>query len=426
MALPLILQKSRRFVPPSHHRNFKYQTQLGGKYTVKKPHFLKHQQCWFSMIQYPHLTQSSSQRFTALAEERWCHFPSWILDSSLGRSPNARSGHTCELGDEGAVFNWGSKVRLPTRAPIGPHDFCWEFGGRSFGNPAWNSAVKRIYFRKKYSNLIHEWEVSTGRLRSLTINFWLSQGHPSGFGSRKIIFPHQKLDRKEPSDFESSQNFIIQKFPPNDRTVMILMMTLDVSADWESWGSVSRGYRSFQQTFPYWEGGNTMRSRKTHSMHFSNKNRTYSMPQAGSPSTNGVAAPTAAKAPQNRTKPLHFCMASVLVLLDLRALFILITIHPWCFPSFLRSGKTPTKIVWSWGTPTKGDSFGETLGDWPPEFWAIFVFQLGISFRIKPSTFSPSLCDNGTINFNGCCDINLLDDVTCVDQVGWYDFNTSS
>lgn len=113
------------------------------------------------------------------------------------------------------------------------------------------------------------------------------------------------------------------------------------------------------------------------------------MPQAGSPSTNGVAAPAAAKAPQNRTKPFHFCMASMLVLLDLRALFILITIYPWCFPSFLRSGKTPTKIVWSWGTPTKGDSFGETLGDWPPEFWAILFFQLGISFRIKPSTFAP-------------------------------------
>lgn len=112
----------------------------------------------------------------------------------------------------------------------------------------------------------------------------------------------------------------------------------------EGWGSLSRGHHSFHQTFPYWEGGNTMRSRKTHSMHFSNKNPGHTPCHRLAP-----PQPTVLRRRQRprhlkiETKPLHFCMASMLVLLDLRALFILITIYPWCFPSFLRSGKTPTK-----------------------------------------------------------------------------------
>lgn len=393
MALPLILQKSGRFVPPY----------IIGISSIRLnwvasipyiPHFLKHQQCWFSMIQYLE-DKANSVDSQHLPKSDDVTSPPGFWIHHVEDMPKARSGHTRELGDEGAAIS-GDRRLTPYPGPNDPmivvgilEDLLSEILHEIH---QWNESISE----KKYSSWIHEWEVRMGRLRSLTINFWLSHGHPSGFGSRKLIFPHQKRGRKEPSDFESRQNFIIQKFPPNDQTVMILMMTLDVSADWEGWGSLSRGHHSFQQTFPYWEGGNTMRSRKTHSMHFSNKNPGHTwMPQAGSPSTNGVAAPAAAKAPQNRTKPLHFCMASMLVLLDLRALFILITIHPWCFPSFLRSGKTPTKNCLELGYSNKGfqgtfvDSFGETLGDWPPEFWAIFVFQLGIPFRIKPSTFAP-------------------------------------
>ena len=67
--------------------------------------------------------------------------------------------------------------------------------------------------------------------------------------------------------------------------------------------------------------------------------------------------------------------------LDLRALFILITIYPWCFPSFLRSGKTPTKIVWSWGTPTKG-------------FRALLLIRLVRRWVIGRRNFGPSLFSN--------------------------------
>lgn len=157
------------------------------------------------------------------------------------------------------------------------------------------------------------------------------------------------------------------------------------------------------------------------------------MPQAGSPSTNGVAAPAAAKAPQNRTKPLHFCMASMLVLLDLRALFILITIYPWCFPSFLRSGKTPTKNCLELGYSNKAWFIWWDVG-WVA---ARILGHLCFSNWEFLSGSNRQRLHHCTIivwqrnhQLNGCCDINhqqeLLDDVTCVDQVGWYDINTSS
>lgn len=164
---------------------------------------------------------------------------------------------------------------------------------------------------------------------------------------------------------------------------MILMMTLDVSADWEGWGSLSRGHHSFQQTFPpYWEGGNTMRSRKTHSMHFSNKNPGHTPCHRLAP-----PRPTVLR---RRQRPRHLKIEPNLFIfawlpcwfwLDLRALFILITIYPWCFPSFLRSGKTPTKIISSWGTPTKG-------------FRALLLIRLVRRWVIGRRNFGPSLFSN--------------------------------
>lgn len=85
--------------------------------------------------------------------------------------------------------------------------------------------------------------------------------------------------------------------------------------------------------------------------------------------------------------------------LDLRALFILITIYPWCFPSFLRSGKTPTKNCF--GVGVLQQRVIHLVRRWVigrQNFGSSLFFQLGIPFRIKPSTFAPSLCDNGTIN----------------------------
>lgn len=202
----------RAICPTIHHRNFKYQTQLGGKYTV----YTAFSQASTVLIQYDSVPQTQSkQRFEVHSTCRrammcsknpgfWIHH---VEDRQM-------LGQVTRVSWEAkAQTKRGSKVLLPTR-PNDPWIFGWNLEDGSFGNPAWNSAVKRIYFLKTiYSSLIHEWEVSMGRLRSLTINFWLSHGHPSGFGSRKLIFPHQKRGRKEPSDFESRQNFIIQKFP---------------------------------------------------------------------------------------------------------------------------------------------------------------------------------------------------------------------
>lgn len=195
MALPLILQKSERFVPP---------------YIIGISSIRLNWVASTVLIQYDSVprTQSKQRWFTALGFRRammcsppgfWIHH---VEDRQCSRS------HVW-VGRRRRKLKRGSKVysRAPPQWPM-------MFVG------IWRTILSEILhefetnlFPEKYSSWIHEWEVRMGRLRSITINFWLSHGHPSGFGSRKLIFPHQKRGRKEPSDFESNQNFIIQKFP---------------------------------------------------------------------------------------------------------------------------------------------------------------------------------------------------------------------
>lgn len=182
MALPLILQKSGRFVPP---------------YIIGISSIRLNWVALTVLIQYDSVprTQSSSQRFTSLAEERWC-VPllevtrvSW--ETKAQTVPGDRRFTPYPDPNDPWIFGWNLEDVLSKIL----HEI-----------QQWNESISE----KKYSSWIHEWEVSIGRLRSITINFWVSHGHPSGFGSRKLIFPPKKRGRKEPSDFESSQNFIIQ------------------------------------------------------------------------------------------------------------------------------------------------------------------------------------------------------------------------
>lgn len=140
----------RAICPTIHHRNFKYQTQLGGKYTV----YTAFSQASTVLIQYDSVPGRQSKQcwFTALAKERWCHFPSWILDSSRGRhAKSSVRSHAWVGRRRRSNFRWSKAYSLP--GPQWPHDCCWNFGGPSFGNPAWDSPVKRIYFRKKVFKL---------------------------------------------------------------------------------------------------------------------------------------------------------------------------------------------------------------------------------------------------------------------------------
>lgn len=112
----------RAICPTIHHRNFKYQTQLGGINSVDS--------VWFS-------TPNTKQ--TALIHSTWIPksddvFPSWILDSSRGRSPMLEV--TRVSWETKAQTKTGIEGLLPGPAPM-THDVCWNLEDDSFGNSAW-------------------------------------------------------------------------------------------------------------------------------------------------------------------------------------------------------------------------------------------------------------------------------------------------